>query len=65
LGDKARAAVVGCWLGGLTGIAAGAELAIRVFGENVGAFLWLVVAGAAAGMAIGSALAVAFSSRHA
>jgi hypothetical protein len=48
-------------VGGLTGIAAGAELAIKVFGENVGPFFWLVLAGAAAGLVIGRVFAVVLS----
>ena len=61
LDHKTRAAVVGCGVGGLTGIAAGAELAIKVFGENVGPFFWLVLAGAAAGLVIGRVFAVVLS----
>jgi uncharacterized membrane protein YfcA len=58
LSDRARAVVVGGSLSGMAGTAAGAALALRVFGQNVAAFDWSVVLGLVVGVLIGAGLGV-------
>jgi hypothetical protein len=58
LSDRARAVVVGSGLSGMAGAAAGAALALRVFGQNVAAFDWSVVGGLTLGPLIGAGLGV-------